>query len=205
MDLKGLMAELREALTVSTRGNLLKAILLLVGILLAAVALSVVLHHYLPEEKLEQYAEHGYLAVFLVTFISSLSVVLPVPGTIVVITAAGLWSPPLVALVASVGGTLGEISGYLVGYGGRAFIAPEHSQRFEIAQRWMQRRGGLAIFLFALVPFFIFDFIGIAAGVFRYPVKKFLLYAWMGRLPRSFIEVYLGSSIMDAIFDHLPF
>jgi len=205
VDLKGLMAELREALTVSTRGNLLKAILLLVGILLAAVALSVVLHHYLPEEKLEQYAEHGYLAVFLVTFISSLSVVLPVPGTIVVITAAGLWSPPLVALVASVGGTLGEISGYLVGYGGRAFIAPEHSQRFEIAQRWMQRRGGLAIFLFALVPFFIFDFIGIAAGVFRYPVKKFLLYAWMGRLPRSFIEVYLGSSIMDAIFDHLPF
>ena len=114
-------------------------------------------------------------------------------------------NPPLVALVASIGGTLGEISGYLVGYGGRAFIAPDQSERYQMAERWMQRRGGFAIFLFALVPFFIFDFVGIAAGVFRYPVKKFLLYAWLGRLPRSFIEVYVGSSLLDAIMDHLPF
>jgi len=199
------MAELREALTVSTKGSLLKAILLLVAILLVATGLSVVLYHYLPEEKLEQYAEHGYLAVFLVTFVSSLSIILPVPGTIVVITAAGIWNPPLVALVASIGGTLGEISGYLVGYGGRAFIAPDQSERYQMAERWMRRRGGFAIFLFALVPFFIFDFVGIAAGVFRYPVKKFLLYAWLGRLPRSFIEVYVGSSLLDAIMDHLPF
>ena len=202
MKFREFMAELREALTVSTRGSLLKAILLLVAILLVAVGLSLVLNHYLPEEKLEPYAKHGYLAVFLVMFVSSLSIVLPIPGTVVLITAAGMgtWSLPLLALVASVGGALGEISGYLVGYGGRAFIAPEQTERYRIAEGLMQRWGGLAIFAFALVPFLIFDFVGIAAGVFRYPVKKFLLYAWLGRLPRSLIEVYVGKSLLDAIF-----
>jgi len=196
------MADLREALTVTTKGSLLKAILLLVAILIVAAVLSWILHHYLPEERLERYAEHGYLAVFLVMFISSLSVILPVPGTVVLITAAkmGIWSLPLLALVASVGGALGEISAYLVGYGGRAFIAPEHTERYRMAEGLMQRWGGLAIFAFALVPFLIFDFVGIAAGVFRYPVKKFLLYAWLGRLPRSMIEVYVGKSLLDAIF-----
>ena len=202
MKFREFMAELREALTVSTRGSLLKAILLLVAILLVAVGLSLVLNRYLPEEKLEPYAKHGYLAVFLVMFVSSLSVVLPIPGTFVLITAAGMgiWSLPLLALVASVGGALGEISGYLVGYGGRAFIAPEQTERYRMAEGLMQRWGGLAIFAFALVPFLIFDFVGIAAGVFRYPVKKFLLYAWLGRLPRSLIEVYVGKSLLDAIF-----
>lgn len=40
----------------------------------------------------------------------------------------------------------------------------------------MKRYGGLAIFLFAFFPLLIFDFVGIAAGVFRFPLRKFLLF-----------------------------
>ena len=73
MKFREFIDDLREALTVTTKGSLLKAILLLVAILIVAVVLSWVLHHYFPEERLERYAEHGYLAVFLVMFISSLT------------------------------------------------------------------------------------------------------------------------------------
>jgi len=202
-----LLAELREALTITTKGNLTKAILLLAAILAVALSLSFLLLHLFPEEELKEFAAAGYGAVFLVTLVSSLSVVMPIPGTVAVIAAAARpeLNIALVALVASIGGTLGEISGYLVGYGGRAFIAPEHSERYQTAERLMRRRGGLAIFLFALIPFFIFDFVGIAAGVFRYPVKKFLLFAWLGRLPRSLIECYAGAGLLNFILDHLPF
>lgn len=205
MKLKEFMAEMREALTMTTRGSLAKAIALLVAVLLVALGLSFLLYHFFPKEELERFAEWGYLGVFLVTLVSSLSIVLPVPGTVVVIAAAGIWNTPLIALVASIGGTLGEISAYLLGYGGRAFIAPEHSERYQMAERWMKRRGGFAIFLFALVPFLIFDFVGIAAGVFRYPLRKFYLFTWLGRLPRSLIECYIGASLLDAILDHVPF
>lgn len=200
-----ILAEVREAVTMPTRGNLTKAILLLVAILALALGLSFLLLHFFPEqEEIDRYAGYGYLGVFLVTLVSSLSIVLPVPGTLIVIAAATRFNTPLVALVASVGGTLGEVSGYFVGYWGRAFVAPKHLERYHMAESWMRRRGGFAIFLFALVPFFIFDFIGIAAGVFRYPLKRFLLFAWLGRLPRSLIECYVGAGLLDYILDHLP-
>lgn len=199
------LAELREALTMPTKGSLAKAILLLLAILVVAVGLSFVLHQFLPEEELERFAKWGYSGVFLVTLVSSLSIVMPLPGTVVVIAAAEIWNTPLIALVASIGGTLGEISGYVLGYGGRTFVSPERSETYQKAETWMKRHGGLTIFLFALIPFFIFDFVGIAAGVLRYPVKRFLFFAWLGRLPRSLIECYIGASLLEAILDHLPF
>ena len=56
----------------------------------------------------------------------------------------------------------------------------------------MMRYGGVAIFLFALVPGLIFDLIAIAAGAVRFPFWKFFLASFAGRLPRSFLEAYLG-------------
>ena len=205
MKFSQILSELREALTMPTKGNLTRALLLLGAVLVAAVGLSLLLHFLLPEEELKSLSRYGYGGVFLVTLVSSMSIILPLPGTLVVIAAAEIWNTPLVALVASVGGTLGELSGYVVGYGGRAVVAPEHSDRYRLAESWMKRYGGFAIFLFAIVPFFIFDFVGIAAGVFRYPVKRFLLFAWLGRLPRSMIECYIGASLLEFIIDHLPF
>jgi len=199
------LTELREALTMPTKGSLAKAILLLMSILVVALGLSFLLHHFFPEKELERFAEYGYLGVFLVTLVCSLSIVLPLPGTVVVLAAAGIWNTPLIALVASIGGTLGEISAYLLGYGGRTFIAPKQSERYQAAERWMRRHGGWAIFIFALIPFLIFDFIGIAAGVFRYPLKRFFLFTWLGRLPRSLVECYIGASLLDFILEHLPF
>jgi len=206
---KEFLTELRDAITLPTKGSLTKAILLLTAILVVALGLSLLLRHFFTEEDLKQFAEYGYLGVFLVTLVSSLSVLLPLPGTFVVLTAADIWNPALVALVAGIGGALGEISAYILGYGGRAFIAPEKAERYKQAEAWMRRRGGFAIFLFALIPFLIFDFVGIAAGVFRYPLKKFLFFTLLGRLPRSFIEVYVylwfGVPILEWIFEHLPF
>ena len=68
----------------------------------------------------------------------------------------------------------------------------------------MKRHGGWAIFLFALFPFLIFDFVGIAAGMLRYPVRKFILYCWLGRLPRAFIECYVGATLLELVLARLP-
>lgn len=206
---KGFLTDLRDAITMPTKGSISKAILILLSIFIVAIGLSLLLHHFFTEEDLKHFAQYGYLGVFLVALVSSLSIFLPLPGTVVVLAAADVWNPVLVALIAGIGGTLGEISGYLLGYGGRAIISPEQHERYEQAESWMRRRGGIAIFLFALIPFLIFDFIGIAAGVFKYPVHKFLFFTLLGRLPRSFIEVYVylifGVPLLEWIFEHLPF
>ena len=52
----------------------------------------------------------------------SATIVVPVLGLMVVFTLGGILNPLFVGLVSGVGGTTGEMNGYLLGYGGRAAI-----------------------------------------------------------------------------------
>jgi membrane protein DedA with SNARE-associated domain len=63
---------------------------------------------------------------------------------------------------------------------------------YEKAEGWLKRYGSFAVFLFALLPILIFDLLGIVAGSFRYPLWKFILACWAGRLIRCLVEAYLG-------------
>ncbi len=200
-EIKRFITDLRDALTIATQGNLLKALILLAAILVFAVGFYFLLNYFFPKEVMMEYAEYGYAGVFLVSLVSTMSIVLPVPGIVVVIAAAGIWDPFLVSLVSSIGAALGGITGYGLGYGGRAVLSPQYTERYRVAEDWMRRRGGFAIFLFALIPVLLFDFVGIAAGVFRYKWYKFLIYSFLGRLPRTLAEVYTGAIILDYVWE----
>lgn len=151
---------------------------------------------------LESIAAYGYLGVFLATFLSSTTVIFPVPGVAVLMIAAAMFNPAWVAVTGCIGGSLGEFTSYLVGYGGMMAIEPRYTERYKRAEDWMRRHGSVTIFLFALMPFLIFDLVGIVAGTLRFPFWKFLLACLAGRLPRSFAEAYLGWAILPHF---LPF
>src|SRR3990172_1702018 len=59
-------------------------------------------------------------------------------------------------------------------------------------ERWMQDRGGLVIFLFALIPNPFFDFIGFAAGSMDYPVRRFLVFCALGKAVKFLAIAYAG-------------
>ena len=207
MKFREMLAELREAITLPTKGSLKKAVILLAAIVVCAAGLSILLLQFLPDEEqaIQKLLPYGYLAVFLITLISSFTIVVPLPGVIVWVSIAVTFplNLPLAAFIASIGGTLGEVTAYYIGRAGRAVIAPEHSERYQMAERWMKRYGGFTVGLFAFFPFLIFDFVGIAAGVLRYPIQRFLLYCWLGRLPRSLVEVYFFYLTKETIFDYI--
>ena len=141
---------------------------------------------------IDRVATFGYAGVFLASFLASTTIIFPAPGIAVVLVAAALFHPAWVALVAAVGGTLGEFTGYLAGYGGRVAIGERYGERHKRAERWMERHGSITLAVFAFMPFLIFDLAGIAAGALRFPFWKFLLACFAGRVPRSFYESYLG-------------
>jgi uncharacterized membrane protein YdjX (TVP38/TMEM64 family) len=84
-----------------------------------------------------------------------------------------------VGLVSGIGGALGEIIGYMAGYGGKAVV--QKSKLYARLAAWLRRWGTLTIFIFTVVPFFPFDLAGVAAGALRFPFWKFLLVCWAGR------------------------
>lgn len=176
---------------------------------LIAVSLAIGVSIYIFAPKFSGGLEHyGYLGAFLLTLICSATILFPTPGFIVIFAMVvnPVFSWPLVALAAAVGGGLGESTAYFAGYGGNVIIAPEKSKRYKRAMEWTRRYGGVGIFLFSLAPFLPFDLAGLAAGAMRYPFWKFLTATLAGRLIRSFTEcylVYLGWGIWSSVLEFL--
>ncbi|MDI6768206.1 MAG: VTT domain-containing protein [Anaerolineales bacterium] len=156
--------------------------------LLAVIGITVGV--YLIRDRVQEFAHFGYPGIFLIVLISYATILMPVPGMAVVFSMSGVFHPLGVALVAATGGALGEISGYLAGYSGRAII--ENWKRYEKITAWVRKHGGPAILLLAALPHPFFDLVGVAAGVLKMPLWKFLLWCWPGQMIKMLYVAYAG-------------
>ena len=157
--------------------------------LAAAVAITVVV--YLLRDTITLHAGLGYAGIFLFMIVSNATLILPAPAWAVVFAVGGALNPILLALVAGSGAALGEMTGYLAGYSGRATL--DNQAWYGRVQKGTARYGGWVIFLLGAVPNPIFDAGGIAAGVLRMPVWKFLLAAAAGKALRFLVIALVGS------------
>ena len=158
-------------------------------ILASSAAIFFLARSYL---NLESFLVYSYSGVFLINLICCATILFPIPGEAVNIAAGATLNPLLVGIVATVGATIGELTSYLVGYLGRKMVPSGYLEKYGKAEYWMKKYGSFAIFLFALLPILIFDLIGIVAGSARFPLWKFILACFAGRLLRCLIEAYLG-------------
>lgn len=133
----------------------------------------------------------GYWGAFLVNLVGSAAVVVPVPGLAAVCAGAtselGL-NFVFLAIAGAAGSTLGEVTGYLAGYGSQGVV--QKSRYYEPIHGWVVRRGGFALFILALVPNPLFDIGGIAAGSLGYPISRFFLWVGLGKLIKFLIIAY---------------
>jgi len=161
--------------------------------LLLVIALSVGIFYFYKHYtiRVEELKAYLYWAPFLISLTLNATVILPV-GNILIISAFGAALPSaiVVGLAGGAGAAIGEITGYMVGYSGRGIV--KSSQLYDRLMVWMRRWGVMTIFIFALVPFF-FDLAGIAAGVLRFPLWKFILICWLGRT-----ILYVGVALAGA-------
>lgn len=130
----------------------------------------------------------GYLGVFGVVFIATASVALPIPYLFVVARAALFLNPLGVTLVAGVAGALGELSGYVLGASGRELFP--QNRVYDKANEMMVKYGFWCVVFFAFVPNPVFDAIGFAAGVLKYPLWRFLLACFIGKSLKFAMAAY---------------
>ena len=150
--------------------------------------------------SVEGFATTAYLVVFVTTLVSNASIIVPVPiFAAIMIAAASKWDPILIALIASIAGTLGEITGYYAGYLGKKIIVTETTPGYEKLVDWMKRYGPLAIFLLSLQPILPFDIAGLISGASRIPLWKFLLPCWAGKFPKYIVICYFGFGLLHLL------
>ena len=166
------------------------------------IAASVVLFIY--RDMVAEFEEWGYLGAFLISVVGNATILLPMPGLLIVIVLGTILNPVLVSLIAGLGSAIGELSGYIVGYSGRG-IAQDNSDNkwFIRVDRWMRKRGAVTIFVFALAPFLPFDVAGMVAGAFRFPVWKFLIACFFGKTLLLLLMVYSASWGWDFLIRYL--
>ena len=151
-------------------------ILLRVGILLAVLTASATALLLRDQLTLTQ---AGYSGVALASLVASAGLIIPVPALGAVCAGGVFLNPILLGLIAGTSETIGELTGYFLGYCGRGVATK--TRLYNRIEPLVRRRGWLPLFLFSLVPNPIFDIIGIAAGALRYPLCSFLIVVWAGK------------------------
>lgn len=167
---------------------------LIVRILALAFVVGLSVWIFLIRDRVEEVSVYGYPGVFLFAALTSATVILPAPGLIVVYALGAALNPFWVGVAAGLGASIGELSGYLAGYSGRAVV--ENAQTYERIREWIQKHGkasGWMIFLLAFLPITLFDLAGMAAGALKMPVWWFLAWETPGKILKMIIVAYLGA------------
>jgi membrane protein YqaA with SNARE-associated domain len=134
----------------------------------------------------------GYAGVFLVSVLGNATLVLPAPALVFVFAAGGsLDSFWLVGVLAGIGATIGECTGYLAGYSGSDMVNRMHI--YLRVKKWVQRYGAWAIGILAFIPNPLFDFAGLAAGAMKMRWQTFIAATLVGKLAKNILVAYAGS------------
>ncbi len=151
----------------------------LLRILAVAFVVAITVSIFVFRDRIEQFESYGYLGAFLIALVTSATIILPVPGIVLIGALGAVYNPWLIGLMAGLGSALGEMTGYLAGYTGQ--VAVKDNPTYQRVEGWMHRRGFLVILLLSFIPNPLFDLAGGTSGILRYPVWKFLIACFLGK------------------------
>jgi membrane protein DedA with SNARE-associated domain len=146
----------------------------------------------------------GYIGIFIISFLGSILIFIPVPYFPILITSAlnKELDPNMIALSATIGAVLAKSSIFIASYYGRNLLSNKTKSKILPLQNFLAKYGGLAAFIAALLPV-PDDLIYIPLGIAKYSVKKFVLFTFFGKLLYGLIIVWgaviLGRPAMEQI------
>lgn len=171
------------------------------ALLITAVALLVVLSHFLPVTELISSAQQtviswGIWGAALYPLLFAVCNILLLPGGILCVGAGfffGLWWGFLLVLI-------GNVIAATVAFGvsrsiGRAWFTRRISQmpKLAVLVPAVEREGWKIVLLSQLHPLFPTSLVTYLYGLSRIPFRTYLLWVTIGRIPGLFLYVYVGT------------
>jgi membrane protein YqaA with SNARE-associated domain len=135
---------------------------------------------------------YGYVGAFLISLISSLTIILPLPSAAFVFGLGSVLNPMVLGIVARVGAAIGETLGYIIGLGSRKVLKKNWKKQMVSVEKLFAKYGGFfVLFVFAATPL-PDDIAGIVGGVLKYPFKKYFLAILLGKIVLNVVVAYAG-------------
>ena len=176
------------------KGEWLRGKIIPILAVLFVIAITVAL--FLFRDRVADLGNYGYLGAFLVSLVGNATIILPMPSFLILIALGATFNPVLVGLSGGLGGTIGEMTCYLLGYGGRGVV--QNRRLYDIAVRWLQKWGVLTVFVFAATPL-PFDIMGMVAGLLRFPFWKFFVACLCGKIIKYIVLAFAGALGWEAV------
>lgn len=170
-----------------------------VAVIVLIVGISVTI--FVFREQLQNIGEVGYLGLFVLCFLANATVLLPAPGLMIAASCALIMNPLLVALVAALGTTAGELIGYVFGT-----VTEDISPKFRLLLDKITshiHNDVIIVFVFAVLPLPLFDFVGIYSGGTKMNLLKFILACFLGKFIKMMFYTH-AYSILDWASQYLP-
>ena len=144
--------------------------------------------------------QFGYLGVFLISLIGTMSIIVPIPYTLVILGLgiAG-WDPLMLTVAGGLGSAIGEVAGYLLGYYGRRIISKERQRKMNYLLKILGKYTPAALFIFALTPL-PDDLLFIPLGTMRYNLLKAFIPSFLGKMLMCYILASFGNVYGDTLY-----
>jgi len=163
--------------------------LLKVGLLIFSLVISTLVILY--KDSFSNLEGYGYLGIFIISVLGNSTVIIPAPVILTAFVGGSVFNPYLVGIITAIGATIGELTGYMAGYGGKVLI--EENKRYKKIKGWIVKRGFLTIFTLAVIPNPLFDLAGICAGVTNYPLTRFFTATFLGKTIKFVAVALIGA------------
>ncbi len=196
MQLSNMVSQSEQAKVEKWQGLKKRAVPILTLLLVIAIMVALILFFQRDPEKIKEFENYGYLGAFLICLVCNATIILPVPGFLLLFPLGATFNPVLVGLAGGAGGTIGEMTCYLLGYSGRRVM--ENRRLYDKAVQWLKKWGVLTVFVFAAAPL-PFDVTGMVAGLLRYPFWKFSLACWFGKALKYIAMALAGAWGWEAV------
>ncbi|PJF47799.1 MAG: DedA family protein [Chloroflexi bacterium] len=167
-----------------------------------AISVAVLLLSTRFRDVLIAFGQLGLVGLFILSAVGNATVIIPAPAFVVACAAAPIYGVLHTGLIAGAGSAVGEMTGYMAGYGGTA-VLPQ-GERYQRLHDLTERFGPVVVFLLALLPNPLFDLGGLAAGALKMHPLAFLFATFSGKAVRFMLIALAcrgGLPFLTGLFD----
>lgn len=159
------------------------AVAVIVGLCVTAVIFA---------DDLDRIQEYGYVGVFIISIFAGGTVIVPVPGLMVVFTMGSILYPAIVGIAAGLGEAIGVISIYLAGSTGRGMLDKVSNRLVVRFTRWLHRYNVLAVFFMSAILNPLYYPFALLAGALHFGLPSFFISCWAGKTLKNTAVAYMG-------------
>ncbi|MDQ3319938.1 MAG: TVP38/TMEM64 family protein [Actinomycetota bacterium] len=173
---------------------------LFAAVLVAASAGVILIGGPSPRTVARVVDEGGLAGPLVYVALYAVLTVLLFPGALITAAGGALFGPVLATALTVVGATLGATAAFAIGRRlGREQVERIAGPRTGAVDRWLERRGFLAVLYLRLIPLVPFNALNYAAGVTGVRRRDYVLGTALGIVPGAFAYAALGGSLDDPL------